>query len=138
MDRLEAIGATLLHNDAHFWNFLYPVNGAETQCVLFDWPLWRTGLAGMDLAYMIALHLYPEHRRRFEPVLLARYAAVLAEQGIDHDVSGVTEDYRLGILFQLLMPIMEYSWNNPPMVWMPKIEKGFAACEELGCEELLG
>ncbi len=139
--RMAVTNATLLHNDAHFWNFLYPNQSLSEQphgnCVVLDWPLWRTGLGGCDLAYLIALHLYPEHRRRFEPALLARYHQQLVESGVASQRDAVDLDYRIGVVFQLLMPVMEFSWNNPPMSWLPKVEKGFAAFDDLNCSELL-
>ena len=135
--RLSPANTTLLHTDSHFWNFLYAKSGATAHCVIFDWPLWRTGLAGSDLAYMIALHLYPEHRRRFETVMLDHYWSVLAEHGVDYSREDVQLDYRIGIIVGLLMPIMEFTWNVVTYDWVPKLEKAFAAFDDLDCGELL-
>ncbi len=142
LDALLAVRATpdhttLLHTDPHFWNFLYPDDPGRDRCVIFDWPLWRTGLAGSDLAYMIGLHLYPEHRRRFEPVLLDAYRQALADRGITQDRQDVQLDYRIGLVVGLLMPVMEFSWQIPPADWMPKLEKAFAAYDDLNCRALL-
>ena len=134
--RQRSAPLTLLHNDAHFWNFLYPHQASE-RCLIFDWPLWRPGLGGVDLAYMIALHLYPEHRERFEPRLLDAYAQALEEAGVRSSRQEVELDYRLGVAFCLLMPLMEFSWKNPPSSWLPKVEKGLSAFDELGCRELV-
>jgi hypothetical protein len=135
--RRTSSNSTLLHTDPHFWNFLYSNDSAPENCVIFDWPLWRTGLGGCDLAYMIGLHLYPEHRHRFEPVLLDRYSTVLNENGVNYDREDVQLDYRIGIISSLLMPIMEFSWNIPPLDWIPKLEKGFSGYYDLDCQELL-
>ncbi len=135
--RLRSNNTTLLHTDSHFWNFLYPKDLQQNECVIFDWPLWRTGLAGCDLAYMIGLHLYPEHRHRFEPALLDRYWHVLKEKGVSYDWQDVELDYRIGLIFGLLMPVMEFSWKIPPLDWMPKLEKAFAAYDDLNCQDLL-
>ena len=105
--------------------------------MLFDWPLWRTGLAGLDLAYMIALHLYAEHRQRFELALLEHYCRELGERGIAYELADVHLDYRIGVIVGLLMPVMEFSWDIPPSDWMPKLEKAFAAYEDLDCQEVL-
>jgi hypothetical protein len=136
-NRLTRSNTTLLHTDPHFWNFFYPKDGKQGEFVIFDWPLWRTGLAGWDLAYMIGLHLYPEHRLRFEPVLLNHYWQVLNEEGVAYDRQDVQLDYRIGIIVGLLMPVMEFSWNIPPLDWMPKLEKAFTAFEDLNCSELI-
>ena len=135
--RLGDSNATLLHTDSHFWNFLYANSGDAEDCVIFDWPLWRTGLAGSDLAYMIALHLYPEHRKRFEAPMLDSYWAALAQQGVDYHRDEVQLDYRVGIIVGLLMPIMEFTWKIVTYDWIPKLEKAFAAFDELDCRELL-
>jgi len=45
---------------------------------LFDWNGWRIGIAASDLAYMMALHWYPDRRQRLERKLLvplSRHAA---------------------------------------------------------------
>ena len=136
-NRLEAGYATLRHTDSHFWNFLYPNDPSTDHCVIFDWPLWTTGLAAADLAYMIALHLYPEHRERFEAELIGEYAQALGERGVNHSSDDVWLDYRIGVVVGLLMPIMEFSWEIPPSDWMPKMEKAFGAFNDLDCRELL-
>ncbi len=135
--RLTISNTTLLHTDSHYWNFLYSKGSQPNECVIFDWPLWRTGLGGWDLAYMIGLHLYPEHRHRFEPVLLDLYWQVLNEKGVARDRQDVQLDYRIGVIVGLLMPVMEFSWRIPPFDWIPKMEKAFAAYEDLNCSELL-
>ncbi len=135
--RLSAANSTLLHSDSHFWNFLYPNSGDIDQSVIFDWALWRTGLGGSDLAYMIALHLYPEHRTRFEKPLIDHYARVLNKFGVSYSREDVETDYRIGILIGLLMPIMEFSWKIPPDDWLPKLEKAFASFDDLKCQELM-
>jgi len=135
--QLTTENTTLLHNDPHYWNFLYPNSGKSEDCVVFDWPLWRTGLGGSDLAYLIALHLYPEHRRRFESSMLDRYSTVLSEQGVHYGRDQVQFDYRVGVLIGLLMPIMEFTWKIVTYDWIPKLEKAFAAFDDLDCQELL-
>ncbi len=136
-NRLNVENTTLLHTDPHFWNFLYPKDEEQDRCVIFDWTLWRTGLAGCDLAYMIALHLYPEHRRRFESVLLDHYWQALEESDVSYSRADVYLDYRIGIVVGLLMPIMEFRWKIPPLDWMPKLEKAFSAYDDHDCQELL-
>lgn len=128
---------TFLHTDSHFWNYLYPNSGNIDACVMFDWPLWRTGIAGSDLAYLIALHLYPEHRARFESSLLDQYLRVLNSAGVNYDRAELQIDYRVGVIIGFLMPIMEFSWNVPPDDWIPKLEKAFATFFDLDCGELL-
>ena len=56
---------TLIHGDAHVWNVFLPRDGGD-DLRLFDWDGWRIGVAAGDLAYMMALHWYPDRRRRLE------------------------------------------------------------------------
>ena len=136
-NRLNVENTTLLHTDSHFWNFFYPKDEGQNRCVIFDWTLCRTGLAGTDLAYMIALHLYPEHRRRFESLLLDHYWEVLQESNVSYSKADVHLDYRIGIVVGLLMPVIEFRWKIPPLDWMPKLEKAFSAFDDHDCQELL-
>jgi hypothetical protein len=46
---------SLVHGDAHVWNYLLPRNGGD-DVRLFDWDSWRIGVATNDLAYMMATH----------------------------------------------------------------------------------
>ena len=64
--------STVVHGDAHVWNCFLPRDGGD-DLPLFDWDAWRLGLATEDLAYMMAVHWYPDRRRRMERPLLDRY-----------------------------------------------------------------
>ena len=72
---------TIVHGDAHVWNCFLPRDGAG-DVRLFDWDGWRIGIASSDLAYMMALHWYPNRRRRLERPLLDRYHATLVAYGV--------------------------------------------------------
>ena len=58
------------------WNCFLPRDGGD-DVRLFDWDGWRIGVAASDLAYMMAMHWYPDRRRRLERPLLDRYHATL-------------------------------------------------------------
>ncbi|MCZ6618190.1 MAG: hypothetical protein O7E57_08655 [Gammaproteobacteria bacterium] len=62
---------------------------------------------------------------------------VLQEKGVSYEFEDVQLDYRIGIIVGLLMPVVEFFWKIPPLDWMPKLEKRFAAYEDLNCQELL-
>ena len=69
--------------------------------------------------------------------MLDRYWRVLREHGVDYDREDVQLDYRIGIIIGLLMPVMEFTWKVVPYDWIPKLEKAFAAFDDLGCGEFL-
>lgn len=129
--------ATLVHTDPHYWNFLYRENTAVDHCVIFDWPLWRFGFGGDDLAYMIALHLYREHRTRFEHGLLTSYVKCLNANDITYLMEDALLDYKLGVINGLLMPLQEFAWKIPPLDWLPKLEKAMSAFDDHDCLALL-
>lgn len=63
-------GLTIIHGDAHVWNFLYPRDPNKDKVRIIDWDSWTIGLGPSDLAYMMALHWYPERRHSMEENLL--------------------------------------------------------------------
>ena len=54
---------TVTHGDAHIWNFLLPRAGVSDTVRIFDFDLWDINVPTHDLAYMVALHWYPERRQ---------------------------------------------------------------------------
>jgi len=127
---------TLYHGDAHFWNFLYPNNKDQNPCVLFDWQGWGVGLGALDLAYMIALWCYPEHRQRIELPLLKSYYAELQKQEIEYGWDELQTDYRIGAI-GLIFHSIQMHFSGAPPVWPPRLERALAAFDDLNCIELL-
>jgi Ser/Thr protein kinase RdoA (MazF antagonist) len=73
---------TIAHGDAHVWNCFLPRDGSD-DVRWFDWDGWRIRVPTNDLAYMMAVHWYPERRRRLERTLLEHYQSVLLENGVN-------------------------------------------------------
>jgi aminoglycoside phosphotransferase (APT) family kinase protein len=86
---------TIIQGDAHVWNvFLPKADGDDLR--LFDWDSLRVDVATDDLAYMMALHWFPDHRRRYEPHLLDRYHSELVTHGVSgYERYALDDDYRL-------------------------------------------
>jgi hypothetical protein len=130
---------TLLHGDAHWWNFLYPNDPAADTTRLLDWGSWRTGVGTNDLAYMIALHGYRAWRRRFEQDLVKRYHGALVRAGVGgYGWEACWDDYRLSVAGSLFVAPHFWSIGVPAFIWWPKLECGLAAFEDLGSAQLLG
>jgi hypothetical protein len=88
-------GLTLTHGDAHTWNFLFPRIPDTQRVFLIDWQPWHPHIGPRDLAYMMAVHWYPERRARFEQPLLRRYHRVLVDGGVQrYDWDQCWNDYR--------------------------------------------
>jgi hypothetical protein len=128
---------TLLHGDAHVWNVFLPRDGGD-DVRLFDWPAWRINVATGDLAYMMALHWFPDHRRRYERHLLDHYHATLLANGVSgYDRQALDDDYRLSVLWQITIPVWQAAYNIPSGIWWHHLERIFLAIDDLGCRDLL-
>jgi len=105
---------------------------------LFDWEGWRVDVATDDLAYMIALHWLPDHRRRHERDLLDCYYAELLAHGVTgYDRRALDDDYRLSVPWQIATPIWQAANNIPSRIWWHHLELIFLAIDDLGCRDFL-
>jgi Phosphotransferase enzyme family len=129
---------TLLHGDAHWWNYLYPNDPARETTRLLDWGSWRVGAPADDLAYALALQWYPERRRRLEEPLLRRYHDALLRAGVGgYGWDDLRADYRLSVATGPLTPARFWALGVPPYIWWPMLECASLAFEDLGCAALL-
>ena len=129
---------SIVHGDAHVWNVFLPNDDSAGGERLFDWSNWRHGLPANDLAFMMAMHWYPERRRRFERPLLDHYHAILLASGAKgYDRAALDHDYRVAVLTQLMTPIIQASVGIPPTYWWNNLERIMLAIDDLGCRELL-
>jgi Ecdysteroid kinase-like family len=129
---------TIVNGDSHVWNLFYPRESSRTDVRLIDWSGWRVDTATDDLAYMMAVHWYPERRRRLERPLLDRYHAALVAHGVrGYDRAALAEDYRLSVLWQLTTPEWQADHHLPAVIWWSHLERIVAAVDDLGCRDLL-
>ncbi|MES2194824.1 MAG: aminoglycoside phosphotransferase [Pseudomonadota bacterium] len=130
---------TIAHGDAHVWNCLLPRDPESSDARLFDWDSWHLDAGTSDLAYMIAMHWYPDRRGRFERHLLDRYHRELLARGIEnYDRRALADDYRLSVLLRTMSPVWQAAHNIPPVIWWNNMERIFLAADDLDCRELLG
>jgi phosphotransferase family enzyme len=129
---------TIVHGDAHVWNCFLPRDGGE-DVRLFDWDSWRIGVAAEDLAYMMAMHWYPDRRNRLERPLLDVYHATIQECGAKgYSRSALDDDYRLSVLWLTTVPLWQAAAKIPPLIWWNNLERIFLAVDDLECRDLLG
>ena len=135
----DARNITLTHGDAHVWNCFLPRNGGA-DVRWFDWDGWRIRVPTNDLAYMMAVHWYPERRRRLERALLDHYHAVLLENGVlGYNRTDMWEDYRMSVLWHAATSVLfAAGLKLPPVIWWNNFQRVMAAVDDLGCRELLG
>ena len=125
---------TIIHGDAHAWNFLFPRVG-DGPAFLFDWQLWHVDVGARDLAFMMALHWYPSLRRELERPLLHHYHENLRRA--DYSFDELWLDYRRCVVRNLTFPIISWSRGVKPDYWWHRLECAVAAYLDLGCEELI-
>jgi thiamine kinase-like enzyme len=128
---------TLIHGDAHVWNCFLPRDSSD-DVRLIDWEVWRIDAGAVDLAYMMAIHWYPDRRGQMERPLLDRYHATLLRHGVSgYDRRALDDDYRLSVLWHITTPIWQAANNMPPRVWWNNLERVLLAANDLGCSGLL-
>jgi hypothetical protein len=128
---------TIVQGDSHVWNSFLPRDGGD-DVRFFDWDSWRIGTGSSDLAYMMAIHWYPDRRARFERLLLDRYHAALVSHGVNgYDRQALDDDYRMSVLWQITTPLWQAAYNIPPVIWWNNLERVFLAVDDLGCRGLL-
>jgi hypothetical protein len=128
---------TIVHGDAHVWNCLLPREGGD-DVRIFDWDSWNIGVATNDLAYMMAMHWYPDLRRQMEQPLLDRYHAALVAHGVrGYDRRMLDEDYRWSVLWLLRVPVWQAGYEIPPWIWWNNLGRILLAVDDLGCRDLL-
>lgn len=131
-------GLTIIHGDAHAWNFLYPRDPEAHRVRILDWALWQVGRATNDLAYMIAMHDFPDYRTRMERPLVRHYYDRLVELGVQgYTWDDCWLDYRLSAIHNLFFPVYHWVVKGDPALWWPNLERAMLAYHDLRCEDLL-
>lgn len=133
----DSRGLTVIHGDAHSWNFLFPRTG-DGPAFLIDWQLWHLDLGARDLAFLMALHWYPSRRRELEEPLLRYYDHGLRARGLDrYTFDDLWLDYRRCVVRNLTIPILFWSRGMKPEGWWHRLECALAAYRDLGCDDVL-
>jgi aminoglycoside/choline kinase family phosphotransferase len=136
--RTATMPLTVVHGDAHPWNFLTPVTPDAGRTCLLDWEGWSIEPGPHDLASLIALHLPVAERQALEHELVERYVVQLRHHGVaEYDHSSCWDDYRLAIVRRVLSPVGLWSRGTPARTWWPALEHMTAAFHDLRCEELI-
>jgi Phosphotransferase enzyme family len=129
---------TLIHDDPHPGNFLYPDNPALHTLRIIDWKSWQIAHGVSDLAHMMAVFWFPERRARLERLLLQHYQTCLEAHGVTgYAWDTCWHDYRVAVMRYLFYPIWQWSTNHPDSIWWGHLERLLLAFDDLACFELL-
>ena len=128
---------TVIHGDAHTWNFLFPRSG-QGGPYLFDWQLWHLDVGARDLAFMIGLHWDRAVRQELERQLLHFYHEELNRKGVsNYSLEDLLLDYRRCLVRNLTFPIICWSRGDAREYWRGRLDYALAAFHDLNCAELL-
>ena len=146
-ERIAKENITVTHGDAHFYNFFYPkdITNEKLKAYCLDWQFWSLGVGGQDLAYMIGMYLYPEHRTKMEKELIKRYYNNLVKFGVkNYSWDECWYDYKFGALLNLYRAYANWWWcfdRDFLSHWYDgeniKLEISLLTVEDLNCIELL-
>jgi len=129
---------TVVHEDIHIGNVLYPRDPDTDTVRIIDWQTWLIDLAPKDLAHMMALFWFPEQRRALEIPLLQQYHARLCENGVTgYSWEQLWHDYRLSVIRKLFQPAWQWDTGHEPNIWWNHLERVMMAYEDLECRELV-
>jgi hypothetical protein len=134
---LEQRALTVIHGDAHTWNFLFPRSG-QGMPYLIDWQLWHLDVGPKDLAFMIGLHWDRTAREQLELPLLHFYHQELISAGVNsYSFDDLMLDYRRCLVRNLTFPIILWSRGNARESWRHRLDYALAAYRDHDAAELL-
>jgi len=128
---------TVIHDDIHVGNVLYPRDPTTDTVRIIDWQTWHIDLAPKDLAHMMAIFWFADQRRVLEKLLLTQYYDRLCENGVtNYSWEQLWYDYRLCVLRKLFHPPWQWASGHHPNIWWNHLERVMTAYEDLNCREL--
>ena len=130
---------TFVHGDPHMGNLFVDTKGGDRTGFL-DWAMIGRSPGLRDVAYVLCNSIPAAVRASDERALLDRYCELLADAGIDLDAQTAWEQYRLFAVYSWVSAAstagMGSKWQ-PLHIGLGGTNRATAACEQLGCVELL-
>jgi hypothetical protein len=138
MKRSADMPLTIVHGDAHPWNFLSPIKQAGRPTCLLDWEGWSIEPGPHDLTSLLALHLPTEGRAVVEQKALEHYVRRLQARGVSgYDLETCVFDYRRSVARRVFSPVGMWARGSTIKTWRPILDRITAAFYQLECDELL-
>ncbi len=139
-ERKENGNMTIIHDDAHFCNFMYPKNidSKKYKTKLIDWEDWTVGIGTMDLAYMIGFYWSSERRKLMEKELIKKYHETLLHFGVkNYSWEDCWQDYRFSLFMNLYRVVSWWKGGAHISIVMMGLENSFPTLEDANSLELL-
>jgi hypothetical protein len=110
MTRLRARPATVIHADLRADNLLF----APDRTVILDWQLVTRSMAAIDIARVLGGSEPPAERRGHQLEVFAAWHESLLGAGVrDYGFEEALADFRLAVLYTLLIPIRSFGLVGP-------------------------
>jgi phosphotransferase family enzyme len=130
---------TFVHGDPHMGNLYVEAAGGNGTGFL-DWAVIGRSPGLRDIAYVMCNSIPAAVRAAEERTLLDRYCELLGESGVDLDPETAWDQYRLFAVYSWVSAAatagMGSKWQ-PLHIGLSGTQRATAACDELGCVELL-
>jgi hypothetical protein len=128
---------TVIHGDAHTWNFLFPRSRPGSTYII-DWQVWHVDVGARDLAFLIALHWDSAARQQLELPLLHLYHRTLVSRGVSgYTLDDLWLDYRRCVVRNLTFPIILWARGLARGAWRHRLDCALTAFRELDAADLL-
>lgn len=105
-DELTRPPRTFLHGDLRLDQLFFAIDRDDPAVTALDWQVTGKGRGAYDVGYFLSQSLSTNVRRSCESDLLTRYAARLAEAGIDYPASELERDYRIAVAWCFMYPVL--------------------------------
>ena len=129
---------TIIHGDAHTWNFLLPKEDVDEPVKLIDWQNWDISAGPRDLAYMMTLFWFQDQRKTMQDFVFDVYLDELEKQGVSsYSREQAWTDYRTWAALNVIYPVWSHHYKMWPDLWYPQLERTLSAFEDLDCRQLL-
>lgn len=125
----DSNGVTMLHGDAHLWNYAYPKDPSTHRMILMDWETFKRGLAPYDLAYML-VHGTSNRKDDEDRLMTFYYDEVLTPKVDGYSREQFEYDYRLSVAACVFCPLI---WKR-----VFSFKSAIGAYRDWDCEGLLG
>jgi len=130
---------TFVHGDPHMGNLFVDTKDGDRTGFL-DWAVIGRSPGLRDIAYVLCNSVPHEVRAEHERAWLDRYCALLHTAGIELTPETAWEQYRLFAVYSWVSAAstagMGSKWQ-PLHIGLAGTQRATAACEQLGCVELL-
>lgn len=142
-ERLQRQPRTYVHGDFRADNVLLDDTGSPDSIVILDWQIGTQGMGAYDVARMVCGSMEPAERAGHEQELVRLWHDALLAGGVrGYSFEQALEDYKVGSLYALLIPVIfhaliEAGGDRGLQLAHAMRRRFFAAAEDLEADRVL-